>query len=194
MPPGQRAGAAAVPAGRGLSLSDLAAATGGGGAGFAGVYDPHSQTGGGGRSLSSLAAAQESGGLRSAPPPGSEPADGGSTSRNAAKQKAKREAAKKKKEEGGAADAAADTAPTPPPPPPPSGGSADADDAEAIGKKIRNVEKKLRQIVELKELKAGGKPLEKNQLDKIEAEAAVRSELDGLQAKLTAKQEEGKWR
>ena len=38
---------------------------------------------------------------------------------------------------------------------------------------MRAVEKKLRQIAELKELKAGGKPLEKNQLDKIEAEAAI---------------------
>ena len=59
---------------------------------------------------------------------------------------------------------------------------------------MRNVEKKLRQIVELKELKAGGKPLEKNQLDKIEAEAAVQAELDELQQKLKQLGEKGKWR
>jgi len=60
---------------------------------------------------------------------------------------------------------------------------------------VRAVEKKLRQIAELKELKAGGKPLEKNQLDKIEQEPAIKEELAALQAKLTDKQaEEGKWR
>ena len=67
-----------------------------------------------------------------------------------------------------------------------------------LTKKVRNVEKKLRQIVELKELKVGGKPLEKNQLDKIEQEAAVQAELDELRAKLAqltaAASEAGKWR
>ena len=78
--------------------------------------------------------------------------------------------------------------------------------AEKMGKKVRNVEKKLRQIVELKELLAGGKTLEANQLGKIKAEDAVREELAGLQAALQGatpaagaglaknSQDEGKWR
>ena len=123
-----------------------------------------------GRSLSQLSAAMEAGGsaaLRVGGPLGAETVDGAS-SRNAAKNKAKREAAKKKKE--------------------------GEETEEKLTKKVRNVEKKLRQIVELKELKAGGKPLEKNQLDKIEAEAAVQAELDELQQKLKQLGEKGKWR
>ena len=84
---------------------------------------------------------------------------------------------------------------TVPPPPAPAGAESDPNDPDAVGKKVRAVEKKLRQIAELKELKAGGKPLEKNQLDKIEQEPAIKEELAALQAKLTDKQaEEGKWR
>ena len=59
------------------------------------------------------------------------------------------------------------------------------------------MEKKLRQVAELKELKAGNKPLEKNQLDKIENEGAVQAELQALQAKLQAlsvKADGDKWR
>jgi hypothetical protein len=53
----------------------------------------------------------------------------------------------------------------------------------------------LAKYEQVKELKAGGKPLEKNQLDKIEQEPAIKEELAALQAKLTDKQaEEGKWR
>jgi len=198
VPPGQRAGGVGGSmGGKGLSLSDLAAATGGGGPGFAGVYDPHQHTQTSGRSLSALAAAQEAGGSTAlrGPPLGSEPADGGNTSRNAQKQKAKREAAKKKREEGAAADAAAML---PPPPPAPggasAGGAADHDSEEVLTKKIRSVEKKMRQISELKELKAGGKPLEKNQLDKIAAEPTVKAELEGLQQKMQGLQQAGKWR
>jgi translation initiation factor 2A len=179
VPPGQRAGASASGlGGKGLSLSDLAAATGGGGAGFAGVYDPHAQAGSG-RSLSALAAAQEAGGsaaLRRGPPPGSEPVEA-TSGKPKQKQKAK--------------DGSVPT----PPPPAPAGAESDPNDPDAVGKKVRAVEKKLRQIAELKELKAGGKPLEKNQLDKIEQEPAIKEELAALQAKLTDKQaEEGKWR
>ena len=195
VPPGQRAGSGG-PGGKGLSLSDLAAATGGGGPGFAGVYDPHQQPAG--RSLSALAAAQAAGGsaaLRGGPPPGSEPADGSGTSRNAQKQKAKREAARRKKEEGAVEESAA---PTPPPTAPAASASGgDANSAEQVTKKIRNVEKKLRQIAELKELKTGGRELEKNQLDKIEAEATVKAELDALTTKLkelSAQAEGEKWR
>ena len=74
------------------------------------------------------------------------------------------------------------------------GGGAEEESQDKIEKKIRNVEKKLRQIGELKELVAGGKTLESNQLDKIKNEAAVQEELAGLQAKLKTTQESGKWR
>jgi translation initiation factor 2A len=188
VPPGQRAAG-----GGGRSLSDLAASVpGGGGPGFGA---------GGGRSLASLAGALESGGsaaIRGGPPPGSEPADGSASSRNAQKQKAKREAAKKKKDgEAEAATAAASAAK----PAAGGGGGGGADDGpeteEKVTKKIRAVEKKLRQVAELKELKAGGKPLEKNQLDKIENEASVQAELETLQGKLkelSVQEEKDKWR
>ena len=70
--------------------------------------------------------------------------------------------------------------------------------------KIRNIEKKLRQIGELKELVAGGKSLEANQLAKIKGEEGVKEELAALQAELQKAQagaglaknslDEGKWR
>ena len=115
-------------------------------------------------------------GLRRGPPPGSEPVEATSG---------------KQKQKPKAKDGSVPT----PPPPAPAGGESDPNDPDAVGKKLRAVEKKLRQIAELKELKAGGKPLEKNQLDKIEQEPAIKEELAALQAKLTGKQtEEGKWR
>ena len=40
----------------------------------------------------------------------------------------------------------------------------------------------------------GGKPLEKNQLDKIEQEAAVQAELNELQEKLKGLAVKDKWR
>lgn len=39
---------------------------------------------------------------------------------------------------------------------------------------MRALEKKMRQITELKELKVGGKQLEKNQLDKIEVRGSAK--------------------
>jgi len=74
-----------------------------------------------------------------------------------------------------------------PPPPAPASGESDPDDPDAVGKKVRAIEKKLRQIAELKELKASGKPLEKNQLEKIEQEPAIKEELASLQAKFLDK-------
>ena len=59
---------------------------------------------------------------------------------------------------------------------------------------VRALEKRLRQIAELKELKAGGKELEKNQLDKIVAEEAVKQELDELAKKMEELGNVGKWR
>ena len=88
---------------------------------------------------------------------------------------------------GGGGGGAAATAAAPPPPQAAAGGGGGGDgDEVALTKKIRAVEKKLRQITELKELKAGGKPLEKNQLDKIEQFDSVTGELTELQGKLEA--------
>jgi translation initiation factor 2A len=161
--------------------------------------------GGGGTSLSALAAAVDGAGsaaMRTGPVLGSE-AEDKSSSRNAAKNKAKREAAKKKKDadaapaEKGAVGAVAA----------PSGGNAEAgasggeESADKLQKKVWGVEKKLRQIVELKELQAGGKALEKNQLDKVAGEEAVRKELEAMRVahskaeeKEQAAAKEGMWR
>ena len=65
---------------------------------------------------------------------------------------------------------------------PGGGGELDPNDLDAVGKKGSALEEKLRQIAELKELKAGGKPLEKNQLDMIEQEPAIKEELASLMA------------
>lgn len=187
VPPGSRAAG-----GGGRSLAELAASKGGGGPGFGAVGGSKP---GGGRSLSDLDNAMAKGGsnaLTGAPPPGAE-TDGGNTSRNAQKQKAKREAAKKKKDGEAAGEVAVAT-------PAPAAGGAAADDGEEteekLTKKLRKVEKNMRAIVELKELKAGGKPLEKNQLDKIASEESVRAELEGLTLKINALQvtSVGKWR
>lgn len=185
VPPGARGGGG----GGGRSLAELALQKG---------VEPG--VGGGqssGRSLSQLSKAMESGGsaaLRVGGPIGAETADGASSSRNAAKNKAKKEAAKKKKEAEAAGTGVAAAAALPAASAS-TGGSGEGEDTEdKLTKKVRNVEKKLRQISELKELRAGGKPLEKNQLDKIEAEAAVNAELEELQQKLKQLGEKGKWR
>ena len=60
--------------------------------------------------------------------------------------------------------------------------------------RISHLALRLWQIVELKELVAGGKPLEKNQLDKVGQEEAVRAELEALSLKLTEVEQQGKWR
>uniref|UniRef100_A0A8C7UXC7 Eukaryotic translation initiation factor 2A n=1 Tax=Oncorhynchus mykiss TaxID=8022 RepID=A0A8C7UXC7_ONCMY len=48
-------------------------------------------------------------------------------------------------------------------------------------KKIKNVKKKLKAIDELKALQATGKPIQKNQLEKMEKEAQLMKELEDLQ-------------
>jgi len=164
-----------------------------------------------GSSLADLAKAQESGGTAAAFRPGQAPlgAETESSSASSAKNKAKREAKKKQAAAalagataitsgtsalavGGGVEAAAA-----------GGGGGGEESAEKIEKKIRNVEKKIRQIVELKELVAGGKTLEANQLGKIKAEAAVKEELALLQEQLRGaappelaknSQDAGKWR
>jgi translation initiation factor 2A len=197
VPPGQRASG-----GGGRSLAELALSRGA----EPGVSGGQSS----GRSLSQLSAAMERGGsaaIRGGAPPGAETTDG-SSSRSAAKNKAKAEAKKKKKAEEAAGGGGGG--------PPPAtavaagsggggaagkgggggggGGNDDEETEEKITKKVRATEKKLRQITELKELKAGGKPLEKTQLSKIDAEETVRAELEALQLKLTQAGEQGKWR
>ncbi|XP_010901582.2 eukaryotic translation initiation factor 2A isoform X2 [Esox lucius] len=57
----------------------------------------------------------------------------------------------------------------------PSSGDPETD------KKIKNVKKKLKAIDELKALQATGKPLQKNQLEKMEKEAQLLKELEDLQ-------------
>ena len=52
----------------------------------------------------------------------------------------------------------------------------------------------MRQITELKELRAGGKALEQNQLDKIATEEALRQEIAALNLKLEESRKAGQWR
>ena len=128
--------------------------------------------------------------------------EGAAGSRNAAKQKAKREAARRNKEaEAAGGGGAAAAAPEAGGAPPKAEGGGEDNSADKLLKKIRGVEKKLRQIGELRELQAGGKPLEKNQLDKISGEGEVRAELEALklkhceaEAKEQAAAKEGSWR
>ncbi|KAL1522708.1 hypothetical protein AB1Y20_017683 [Prymnesium parvum] len=173
VPPSQRGAAGACGGGR--SLANLADAQGVGAAPA-------------GRSLAQLAAAVDKGGtaaMSNSGPVGAELEE----SKNTAKNRAKREAKKKKAEGGG--EGGDVNAVEPPKLPPPAPGAAQS---EVLEKKVRAIEKKLRQISELKELKAGGKTLEKNQLDKIEAEEVVRKELEDLQLKIEAETKEGMWR
>ncbi|KAH8084085.1 eukaryotic translation initiation factor eIF2A-domain-containing protein [Filobasidium floriforme] len=57
-------------------------------------------------------------------------------------------------------------------------------DADATQKKIRNLNKKLKAIVDLKERKAKGEVLEATQLKKIEGETAILQELKTLESSL----------
>ena len=166
-----------------------------------------------GSSLADLAAAQEVGGTAAAFRPGQTPlgAEAEATSASAARNKAKREA-KKAAGARALAEAAGATAGVAAlavggggAPAAGGGGGGGEDSADKLEKKVRNVEKKLRQIVELKELVAGGKSLEANQLAKIKGEEGVKEELAALQAALQEaqqagaglaknSQDEGKWR
>ncbi|KAG7304377.1 hypothetical protein JYU34_011317 [Plutella xylostella] len=101
---------------------------------------------------------------------------GAAPSKAAIKQKEKREARKARKAEEKAQDpspprAAAAAAPRPAFV---STGDPDKD------KKIKNINKKLADIEKLKQMKAAGKPLEINQKQKIETEAALLKEIEQL--------------
>ncbi|KAJ1630492.1 hypothetical protein T492DRAFT_839964 [Pavlovales sp. CCMP2436] len=61
-------------------------------------------------------------------------------------------------------------------------------------KKHKAIGKKLRQIAELREAAEAGKPLEKNQLDKIEQAAGLEAELAALTLELADEGKTGRWR
>lgn len=182
VPPGQRA---AMSGGGSRSLADLDMAAGG------------AASAARGKSLASLVSAVEKSGsaaFRNGPPLGSEGAEGGS-SKNGAKQKARRDAAAKKKAAkaaGGASMSALAAALKP------AAATAEGElTEEKLQKKLRATEKKLRQVAELKELKAGGKLLEKTQLSKIENEADTVKDLDEINrilSELSTKDVADKWR
>eukprot|EP01043_Picozoa_sp_COSAG02_P030010 COSAG02_NODE_1895_length_10468_cov_4.296268_8_plen_164_part_00 len=62
----------------------------------------------------------------------------------------------------------------------PLGGAVAGTTQQDPAKKARSLQKKLRQIAQLKEKKASGVVLEVNQLSKIDTEASIRAELDAL--------------
>jgi translation initiation factor 2A len=101
-----------------------------------------------------------------APPPGSAPA-----AKPGKKGGAKAAPASKEEPEAAAAPAVSGPADV--------GGNAAA--AGAIDKKLRNLNKKLKAIQELKEKRAKGEKLEMTQVAKIEAEAELRKELAALE-------------
>jgi uncharacterized protein with WD repeat len=105
--------------------------------------------------------------------PGGKPASA-SASKNAKRRQKKAAAAAADAAGGGGGGG--DGAATEPAPAPAAAPAAAADPA----KKARALQKKLRQIAELKEKQAGGAVLEANQLSKIEAEATLRAELEAL--------------
>jgi translation initiation factor 2A len=103
--------------------------------------------------------------------PGGKPASASASKNAKRRQKKAAAAAADAGGGGGSGGGGAVTEPAPAPAP-----AAAADPA----KKARALQKKLRQIAELKEKQAGGAVLEANQLSKIEAEATLRAELEAL--------------
>ncbi|XP_063061628.1 eukaryotic translation initiation factor 2A isoform X2 [Engraulis encrasicolus] len=71
--------------------------------------------------------------------------------------------------------------PEPSSPPANAGPAAPSSGDPELDKKIKNVKKKLKAIEELKEQQASGKPLQKNQLDKVQKEAQLLKELEDLE-------------
>jgi translation initiation factor 2A len=55
-----------------------------------------------------------------------------------------------------------------------------------LEKKIKTIQKKLKQIQELKEKQAAGQTLELTQISKIDSESALQMELESLESKLNA--------
>ncbi|XP_077578828.1 eukaryotic translation initiation factor 2A [Stigmatopora nigra] len=96
-------------------------------------------------------------------------------SKAALKNQKKREARKAAKQER---QPEAEPPPHPAPEARPSESAGDTDDAD---RKMKNVKKKLKAIEELKEQRAAGKVLQKNQLDKMQKEAQLLEELKHLE-------------
>eukprot|EP00124_Ichthyophonus_hoferi_P001370 Ihof_evm4s69 gene=Ihof_evmTU4s69 len=95
----------------------------------------------------------------------------------ALKNKKKREAKARAQAESSAASSVPST------PPPVAAAPVEAPAEEDIGKKIRGINKKLRQINDLKEKRAAGKVLEATQLEKLQAEDELVKELAALELK-----------
>jgi translation initiation factor 2A len=180
-------------------VQPAAQAKGGGGAGGggaaapapAGKYVPPSRRGQPGASASfdihaydpaadrdgrSLAALANRGAARGGLPVGADPADAGRGRGRGGGRGAGR---------GGAAPA------------PPAAAAESASGAAAMSeaaKKHKATGKKLRQIAELLEAQAAGKPLEKNQLDKIGQAQELEDELRALQLVIDEEGKTGSWR
>jgi translation initiation factor 2A len=60
------------------------------------------------------------------------------------------------------------------------------DGAIDLEKKIRTIQKKLKQIQELKVKRDAGETLELTQISKIESESTLQTELESLESKLNA--------
>lgn len=108
------------------------------------------------------------------------PKEGQEISKSAAKNKKKREAKARAKQEQEVATQEAVRSKLPPSSPasPPVADTTLPPEKE---KKLRNLKKKLRQIEDLKEQQRSGKTLEKNQLDKMAAEASLIKEIQELE-------------
>jgi uncharacterized protein with WD repeat len=74
-----------------------------------------------------------------------------------------------------------------------AGGAAGPAVSEAA-KKHKATAKKLRQISELLEAQAAGRPLEKNQLDKVAQQSQLEAELVALQLSIDEEGKTGLWR
>lgn len=109
------------------------------------------------------------------------PKEGQEMSKSAAKNKKKREAKARAKQEQEAAtgEVVNSKLPTPSPASPPVADTTTLPPEKE--KKLRNLKKKLRQIEDLKEQQKSGKTLEKNQLDKVAAEASLIKEIQELE-------------
>ncbi|XP_030622318.1 eukaryotic translation initiation factor 2A isoform X5 [Chanos chanos] len=113
------------------------------------------------------------------PPQSMKPGAGGEKqmSKSALKNQKKREAKKAAKQEMKSDAPPTQTEPSSSNAAPAASTSGDPD----TDKKIKNLKKKLKAIEELKEQQSSGKPLQKNQLEKIQKEAQLLKELEDLE-------------
>ncbi|XP_012695260.1 eukaryotic translation initiation factor 2A [Clupea harengus] len=112
------------------------------------------------------------------PPQSMRPGGDKPLSKSALKNQKKREAKKaSKQEKTDEPQTQPEPSTTPADPAPAAVSSGDPE----LDKKIKNVKKKLKAIEELKEQQASGKPLQKNQMDKVQKEAQLLKELEDLE-------------